>query len=205
MSPLPINETTSPTPPASPKGKKASAKPTPNRTPSITSTLTGTTAYESTTTIHHLPVEQKASSAHSYRQQLGEAKVKVKTRPDQPIEEEERVGLFGRLRGKAPPKDDAKPQKNNAVVFGNLKKKTGNFARRLFGVSAQDKKGALKWEQFLQVGELNLCWVTELTVLKQIMRELGFEYDPSTAGSSVRFDPPNGTDRVCNLLYLILL
>lgn len=29
------------------------------------------------------------------------------------------------------------------------------------------------------------------------MRELGFSYDPSTAGSSVRFDPPNPNDRVC--------
>ena len=25
---------------------------------------------------------------------------------------------------------------------------------------------------------------------------MGFEYVPSTAGSSVRFDPPSGTDRV---------
>ena len=27
------------------------------------------------------------------------------------------------------------------------------------------------------------------------MREMGFEIDPSTAGSSVRFDPPNKMDR----------
>ena len=26
------------------------------------------------------------------------------------------------------------------------------------------------------------------------MREMGFEMDPSTAGSSVRFDPPNPKD-----------
>lgn len=165
-SPLPINEAASATPPASPKGKKSSAKSAPNKAPSITSTLTGTTAYESTTTIHHLPTEQKAPSAHSYRQQLGEAKVKIKTRPDQPIDEVERVGLFDRLRGKAPPKEDTKTQKNSAVAFTNLKKKTGNFARRLFGVSAQDKKGALKWEQFLQVGGLKPCLGgTVLTVL----------------------------------------
>jgi hypothetical protein len=29
------------------------------------------------------------------------------------------------------------------------------------------------------------------------MREMGFEYDPSTAGSSVRFDPPDPRDKVC--------
>ena len=28
------------------------------------------------------------------------------------------------------------------------------------------------------------------------MREMGFEYDPSTAGSSVRFDPPDKRDLV---------
>jgi hypothetical protein len=28
----------------------------------------------------------------------------------------------------------------------------------------------------------------------QVMREMGFEYDPSTAGSSVRFDPPDPRD-----------
>ena len=30
--------------------------------------------------------------------------------------------------------------------------------------------------------------------LDQIMREMGFKIDPSTAGSSVRFDPPNPKD-----------
>lgn len=28
------------------------------------------------------------------------------------------------------------------------------------------------------------------------MREMGFDYDPSTAGSSVRFDPPNKNEKV---------
>lgn len=36
------------------------------------------------------------------------------------------------------------------------------------------------------------------------MRELGFEYDPSTAGSSVRFDPPNPNDRVRALKICVL-
>jgi hypothetical protein len=38
---------------------------------------------------------------------------------------------------------------------------------------------------------------------------MGFEYDPSTAGSSVRFDPPNKNDKVNTILLtengLILL
>jgi hypothetical protein len=31
---------------------------------------------------------------------------------------------------------------------------------------------------------------------RQFMREKGFEYDPTTTGSSVRFDPPNPNDVV---------
>ena len=34
------------------------------------------------------------------------------------------------------------------------------------------------------------------TDLLQIMREMGFECDSSTAGSSVRFDPPDKNDKV---------
>ena len=30
----------------------------------------------------------------------------------------------------------------------------------------------------------------------QVMREMGFEYDPTSAGSAVRFDPPNPRDPV---------
>ena len=33
-------------------------------------------------------------------------------------------------------------------------------------------------------------------MLFQVMREMGFRYDPSTAGSSVRFDPPDQRDKV---------
>lgn len=33
-------------------------------------------------------------------------------------------------------------------------------------------------------------------MLFEVMRDMGFRYDPSTAGSSVRFDPPNPKDRV---------
>jgi hypothetical protein len=33
-----------------------------------------------------------------------------------------------------------------------------------------------------------------LTVALQCMVDMGFSYDPTTAGSSVRFDPPNKED-----------
>lgn len=31
------------------------------------------------------------------------------------------------------------------------------------------------------------------------MREMGFNYNPSTAGSSVRFNPPDPRDKVCQI------
>ena len=37
------------------------------------------------------------------------------------------------------------------------------------------------------------------------MREMGFKHDPSTAGSSVRFDPPDPKDRVCDISQLVHL
>jgi len=45
--------------------------------------------------------------------------------------------------------------------------------------SADEKKGKapMRWENFVKV-----------------MEGMGFKYDPSTAGSSVRFDPPDPRD-----------
>ncbi|KAH8119258.1 hypothetical protein DFH11DRAFT_1686181 [Phellopilus nigrolimitatus] len=179
--PSPAREPASSSPPASPskvksEAKKPASKAPSVKAPSITSNISGTTAFGSTTSLP-LPAEQKAESARAYLAKLAEAKTKVKTRPDQQLDTESEKGrtrLFSKFgSSKEKPKEDVK-QKNTA--------NTGTMARKLFGVSAQDKKGALKWEQFLQ-----------------IMRELGFEYDPSTAGSSVRFDPPNPNDRVRTL------
>ena len=66
-----------------------------------------------------------------------------------------------------------------------LLKTTGGEARR-----------PMKWEDFLRVRLCNFLSVDGCSVKFQLMREMGFEYDPSTAGSSVRFDPPNKNDRV---------
>jgi len=63
--------------------------------------------------------------------------------------------------------------------FSKLSKKTKTLMHQLLSTPENDKPGApMKWESFLK-----------------IMREMGFEYDPSTAGSSVRFDPPNKNDK----------
>ena len=126
---------------------------------SASSTLsnhTGTTAVGSTVSLP-LPTEQKAESARKYLAQAGldQIKTKVKTRPDQPAEEkEEKVGrprLFGRFGGGESKESDKNNTSSASAVFGRLRHKTSMVARKVFGVTAQDKKGSVKWEQFLQV------------------------------------------------------
>ncbi|KAI5123681.1 hypothetical protein M0805_001709 [Coniferiporia weirii] len=193
----PVSEFVTPSAPSSPPVREVTplqhpvapqrARGSPNKsskTPSIDASLvslnlTDSTALESTTTLP-LPAPQKAESARSYLAKLSGTKAKVKTRPEQLVDVPEKLRhrLFDRFGESNTNRAKETKPVNSANVFGNLKKKTGALARKLLGVSPQDKKGSLKWEQFLQ-----------------IMRELGFEYDPSTAGSSVRFDPPNPNDR----------
>ncbi|KLO05605.1 hypothetical protein SCHPADRAFT_719873 [Schizopora paradoxa] len=114
-----------------------------------------------------------------------QVKVKVKTRPELSTSgdhtEEPNVSSGARKsrrnrKSKAADSEGRKDAGNG--VFGQLKQKTLRFARRLFGVSVEDRKGPLKWPHFVQM-----------------MQELGFKCDPSTAGSSVRFDPPSTKDR----------
>ena len=64
--------------------------------------------------------------------------------------------------------------------FSRLSKKATESMHQLLKTSEEAKQAAspMKWETFLK-----------------LMREMGFEYDPSTAGSSVRFDPPNPKDK----------
>jgi len=174
-------------PPASPIKKKP--------TPSVKSNFSGTTlrstsglssataaaAFGSSISLA-LPTEQKAESARSYLASIGanQTKTKVKTRPDQPVEEKK--SLFTKLgfrgKDKEAKNEPSKQEQQKINVFGGLKKKSKLCAQKLFGISVEDRKGSLKWEQFVQ-----------------LMLDLGFEYDPSTAGSSVRFDPPNPNDR----------
>ena len=93
--------------------------------------------------------------------ELSETKTKVKTRREPGTEsipeKKGRRNLFDKLRGKDRdvPKEDAK-QENSADVFGRLKRRTVSYARKLIGASVQDKKGSLKWEQFLQVRRVTL-------------------------------------------------
>ncbi|KAI0074642.1 hypothetical protein K474DRAFT_1665173 [Panus rudis PR-1116 ss-1] len=191
----PISEPQSPPTPAlatpvSPGAKKEPPrKPAqPARAPSLASG-TSNTLYGSTTSLP-LPTERTAQSAHKYLHEEGlmnAAKQKTKSRPDYgnlvPNAVPEKKGFLSKLGGKGKDKDkdagkDGEGDKKS--FFSNLTKKTKTYMHQLLNTAEDEKKGIapMKWENFLRV-----------------MREMGFSYDPSTAGSSVRFDPPDPRDK----------
>ncbi|KAF8844311.1 hypothetical protein BDN67DRAFT_765829 [Paxillus ammoniavirescens] len=151
----------------------------PSTKPSISNPSLTSLAHTSTAS---LPIEPTtARSGRSYLQELGAPKEKVKSRPDHASLFSEKRGFLSKLSGRD--KDKTKKEDNPNINkkftwFSKLGKKTTSYMQQLLRTSADEKAGSLKWENFVKV-----------------MREMGFEYDPSTAGSSVRFDPPNPGDR----------
>ncbi|KAI6040310.1 hypothetical protein EDC04DRAFT_2894291 [Pisolithus marmoratus] len=129
-----------------------------------------------------LPIEPTtAKSGRAYLQELGMPKEKVKSRPDHASLFSDNKGFLSNLSGDKA-KEKTQPKESNSNVntstwFSRLRKKTAGYMQQLLR-PGEEKQGGLKWESFLKV-----------------MREMGFSYDPSTAGSSVRFDPPNKRDR----------
>ncbi|THH29850.1 hypothetical protein EUX98_g4322 [Antrodiella citrinella] len=170
--------------PTTPKKKKPAA-------PKPTLSSASTTSLFGSATSLPLPHEQTAQSARSYLQSVGltnAGKSKVKTRRDPTdlgaIPEKKKKSMFARFVGRddmAENEDEDEDEEDGDKhgFFKNLTKKTSNYMHQLIGGTDAKKGGIapLKWENFLK-----------------LMREMGFEYDPSTAGSSVRFDPPHSRD-----------
>ncbi|KAI0093110.1 hypothetical protein BDY19DRAFT_989781 [Irpex rosettiformis] len=178
-----------PTPTPLQKQKQTPATPKTAKTPSVKSTASSSTIhpYASTASLP-LPTEQAAQSARSYIQKEGlKEKVKVKTRSDQHklfdiSEKKAKRSIFSRFGGKKENEGEPEPKETGDKhgFFTNMTKKTKAYMHQLLHTAEDEKQGIapLKWEHFLKV-----------------MREMGFSYDPSTAGSSVRFDPPDPRDR----------
>ncbi|OCH91443.1 hypothetical protein OBBRIDRAFT_753183 [Obba rivulosa] len=170
---------------SSKKKKKSAPKSTaPAQPPSERSTASGATAvpsFASSTT--HIPLQpvQTAQSAHSYLKSGGisEKKTKIKSRPD--FANLKEGGIFSRFSRSDKRKDaeDEAETKGKPNVFSRLSKKTAQYMHQLMQSSADEKQGkaSMRWENFVKV-----------------MEGMGFKYDPSTAGSSVRFDPPDTRD-----------
>jgi hypothetical protein len=155
----------------------------------------------STTSLVPITEPETAQSAHSYLHSLSISdKKKVKSRPDhaslfsQP--DTEKKGFFSGLSFKKGNKESAMKEARQSW-FSKLNKKTETLMHQLLSTSENDKPSAsMKWESFLKVMGVFFEYSSTVANLLQIMREMGFEYDPSTAGSSVRFDPPNKNDKV---------
>ncbi|KAG6860761.1 hypothetical protein C0995_007793 [Termitomyces sp. Mi166 len=129
-----------------------------------------------------LSTETVAQSARSYLQakNLNGQKSKVKSRPNHA------TGFFSRILCRVKGEPEERPQKGaKHSWFIKLSKKSKGLMHQLLNTAEDDMKGIapMKWENFLR-----------------LMREMGFEYDPSTAGSSVRFDPPDKGDPVNGLI-----
>ncbi|KAJ7072063.1 hypothetical protein C8F01DRAFT_1102364 [Mycena amicta] len=156
---------TSPTP-ASPAKKTPVAK-----SPAVA----GLAAQMSTVSLGS--TEATAQSAHSYlkSENLLDSKTKVKTH--KPAADKKDGGFMSKFRKDKKPEETNKKPKHS--LFSRLSKKATNSMHQLLRTSEDETKGlaSMKWETFLK-----------------LMREMGFTYDPSTAGSSVRFDPPDSKD-----------
>ncbi|KZT10678.1 uncharacterized protein LAESUDRAFT_734491 [Laetiporus sulphureus 93-53] len=167
--------------PATPSTANASK---PVRQASVNSS-TATLTNMSTTSLP-LQQTQSAQSARKYLQTegLNNSKTKIKSRPDYanlvPIPEKKK-GLFNRFGKKDKTEEDTVSSKQGSKFsfFHKLSSKAKVHMHQLLNTSEDEKRGLapMKWENFLKV-----------------MREMGFTYDPSTAGSSVRFDPPDPRD-----------
>ena len=157
--------------------------------------------------------QTRAQSSHSYLQseKLTEQKVKVKTRAEPqglPLVEEKqetKKGFFSRFGRKkdatlgAP--EETKEKRNLGAWFKNMNRKSTGFLAQILGADKNAKKGGppMKWDHFVKVSGVSVCvchgkWELMTVVvgwLMQVMIDMGFEVDASTAGSSVRFQPPD--------------
>ncbi|KAG6850951.1 hypothetical protein H0H93_005820 [Arthromyces matolae] len=135
-----------------------------------------------------LPTQTVAQSARSYlAENVNAVKSKIKSRPGFATAfaaPEKKTGFFSKFLSSVRGESEEKPQKGaKHSWFSKLSKKSKGLMHQLLNTADDEMKGIapMKWENFLRVREI-------------LMREMGFEYDPSTAGSSVRFDPPDRRD-----------
>ncbi|KAG7446329.1 uncharacterized protein BT62DRAFT_968061 [Guyanagaster necrorhizus] len=162
--------------PSAPPPPAAKQKPHPPPT-KLRPNPVASSVYMSTTSIP--PVEPTmAQSGHSYAQNMG-VKTKVKSRSDQPSLFAK--GVLGRLGvGREKSKQEPESKSTRRNWFASMHRKTKDYLHQILNTSEDVTKGSagMKWDTFVKV-----------------MKDMGFTYVPSTAGSSVRFDPPDARDR----------
>jgi hypothetical protein len=199
-SPQPIVQSLPTSMPASPaKKKKPERRQTPSRSSSLASGTSTFYASMSTTLLE----QTRAQSAHSYLQSENLAEQKVKVKVKTRAESDTKKGFFSRFSRKkdveAPvPEEETKEKRNLSAWFKNMNRKSVGFMAQILGVNKSAKKGGppMKWDHFVKVSQIflfNFPWVgiEKGFGMTQVMIDMGFEVDASTAGSSVRFQPPD--------------
>ncbi|KAJ3558020.1 hypothetical protein NM688_g1154 [Phlebia brevispora] len=181
-----VQTATAPQPVSAPQKVPTKPQPKPKPRPAQPSVVP---PFGSTASLPLYTQPESAQSARTYLQKegLNNSKAKVKTRSDGPERPSEKKSIFARWAKKHTPEADPEPEPEEKEYhsgdkhgfFSSLSKKTKTYMHQLLNTPDDEYKGLapLKWDNFLKV-----------------MREMGFTYDPSTAGSSVRFDPPNPAD-----------
>ncbi|KAG6813367.1 hypothetical protein H0H92_011633 [Tricholoma furcatifolium] len=178
----PALPTSKPTPTVTPKSPTVSA--VKKAAPKVT-LASKTLAPQASTTSLPFPTESVAQSARAYlAETLNTQKAKVKSRPGFGTAfsgSDNKSGIFSKFFRRATGAREEKPEKGaKHSWFTRLGKKSKSLMHQLLNTSEGETKGItpMKWEDFLR-----------------IMRDMGFEYEPGTAGSSVRFDPPDKRDK----------
>lgn len=139
---------------------KALPSSTLSETPAKTSSNTHLPSNASLNSLAHmstssLPIEPSvAQSAHSYLQELGAQKEKVKSRPNHASLFSDKRGFLSKLNSKDKTKqeDENDPAVNKKFTwFTKLGKKTAGYMHQLMGTNADEKVAPLKWDNFLKV------------------------------------------------------
>lgn len=133
-----------------------------------------------------LPIEPTvAQSAHSYLQELGAPKEKVKSRPDHASLFSDKRGFLSNLssKDKANKENESDPTINKKFTwFTKLGKKTAGYMHQLMRTSADGKIGSLKWDNFVKASlptcvlhapdqcHFRLCerWVSGMILVPQV-------------------------------------
>ncbi|CAE6373255.1 unnamed protein product [Rhizoctonia solani] len=136
----------------------------------------------------YTPQPETAQSAQSYLKSEGIApKSKAKSRPDGESKIDKLGSFMSRTFGRRKEEEQEQEQDEDersgvaerlASYMKSVRSKAIPVWEKILGVDDSKGQGGLEWNDFVKA-----------------MIELGFEYDESSAGSRVRFDPPDKKDK----------
>ncbi|ELU38900.1 hypothetical protein AG1IA_07070 [Rhizoctonia solani AG-1 IA] len=137
----------------------------------------------------YTPQPETAQSAQSYLKSEGIApKSKTKSRPEE--SQLDKLGSFmSRTFGRQKEEQQQQQEEEEGV------ERSGVADRLVSYMKSVRAKAIPAWEKILGVDDTKGQGGLEWNEFVKAMIELGFEYDESSAGSRVRFDPPDKKDK----------